>query len=468
VRRKKNLPLLRNIAVTGIAAEGKSIAKHENIIIFLPFGAPGDIVDIQITGKRKNYMEGRIVKIHTRSGMRSEPFCEHFGVCGGCKWQHIAYRHQLEFKQQQVTDHFTRIGKLDFPVPEPIVPAPETEFYRNKLEFTFTNRRWLTEQEISGGENIPELRAAGFHIPGRFDRVIDINTCYLQEEPSNSIRLAVKNYAIEHGLDFFDLRKQQGFLRTLIIRTSSLGEVMVIIIFFHEDNFRQEGLLKHIKKNFPGITSLMYVINPKANDTIHDLDVKLFTGRDYILEEMEGLRFKVGPKSFYQTNSLQARQLYGIVRDYANPQNNEVIYDLYTGTGTIAAFMARYCKRVIGLEFLPEAVEDAEFNARLNKLNNLSFFSGDIKDMLTSDFIEKNGAPHTIITDPPRTGMHPDVVERILDISPGRIVYVSCNSATQARDLQLLDPVYRIERLRPVDMFPHTQHIESVALLVKR
>ena len=462
------MPLLRNIAVTGIAAGGKSIAKHENIIIFLPFGAPGDIVDIQITGKRKNYMEGRIVKIHTRSGMRSEPFCEHFGVCGGCKWQHIAYRHQLDFKQQQVTDHFTRIGKLDFPVPEPIVPAPETEFYRNKLEFTFTNRRWLTDQEISGGEKIPELRAAGFHIPGRFDGVIDINTCYLQEEPSNSIRLAVKHYAIENGLDFFDLRKQQGFLRTLIIRTSSLGEVMVIIIFFHEDNFRQEGLLKHIHKNFPGITSLMYVINPKANDTIHDLDVKLFTGRDYILEEMEGLRFKVGPKSFYQTNSLQARQLYGIARDYANPQNHEVIYDLYTGTGTIAAFMARYCKRVIGLEFVPEAVEDAAFNAKLNKLNNLSFFSGDIKDMLTSDFIEKNGAPHTIITDPPRTGMHPDVVERILDISPGRIVYVSCNSATQARDLQLLDPVYRIERLRTVDMFPHTQHIESVALLVKR
>jgi 23S rRNA (uracil1939-C5)-methyltransferase len=468
VKRKKTLPLLRNISVTGIAAEGKSIAKHENIVIFLPFGAPGDIADIQITRKRKNYMEGRIVKIHSPSGMRSEPFCEHFGVCGGCKWQHIAYRHQLDFKQQQVTDHFTRIGKLDFPAPEPIVPAPETEFYRNKLEFTFTNRRWLTEEEMAGGEKIHELRAVGFHIPGRFDRVIDINTCYLQEEPSNSIRLAVKNYAIEHGFDFFDLLKQQGFLRTLIIRTSSLGEVMVIIIFFHEDSFRQEGLLKHIQSKFPGITSLMYVINPKANDTIHDLEVNLYSGRDYILEEMEGLRFKVGPKSFYQTNSVQARQLYGIVRDYASPQNHEVIYDLYTGTGTIAAFMARNCKRVIGIEFVPEAIADAEFNAKLNKLNNLSFFSGDIKDMLTSDFIEKNGAPHTIITDPPRTGMHPDVIERILAISPGRIVYVSCNSATQARDLQLLNPLYRIERLRPVDMFPHTQHIESVALLVKR
>ncbi len=468
MRKKRSLPLLKNIEITGIAAEGKAIAKHDNMVIFVPFVAPGDTVDIQVTKKRRNYMEGRAVKLHSLSSMRTVPFCEHFGICGGCKWQHISYKHQTDFKQQQVIDHFKRIGKLDIPEPEPILASPETRYYRNKLEFTFTSRRWLTEEEVESGGKIDEFRAAGFHIPGRFDKVLDIKNCYLQKEPSNSIRLAVKDYAIENGMEFFDLLKQSGFLRTLIIRTSSLGEVMVIMVFFHEDIENREKLLNHINKCFPGISSLMYVINPKANDTIHDLEVKLFRGKDHILEGMEDLKFKVGPKSFYQTNSLQAYELYKIVRDYADPQNHEVIYDLYTGTGTIAAFISRHCTKMIGLEYVAGAVNDAEFNAELNNLDNAGFFAGDIRDMITPGFIEQNGAPHTIITDPPRTGMHPDVVNRILEISPGKIVYVSCNSATQARDIQLMESHYRIDRMRAVDMFPHTQHIENVVLLTKR
>jgi 23S rRNA (uracil1939-C5)-methyltransferase len=465
---KKLLPLYKNVTVTGIAAEGKSIARYENMVIFLPFGAPGDVADIQITRKRRNHMEGRIVKLHRRSGMRTEPFCEHFGVCGGCKWQHLAYEYQLEFKQKQVADHLERIGKLEFPDPEPILASPATEYYRNKLEFTFTNHRWLTENEISGGEKINELRAAGFHIPGRFDKVLDINNCYLQQEPSNSIRLAVKKYAMDNDLEFFDLVRQQGFIRTLIIRTSSTGEIMVILVFFYEDLLQRELLLNFIAGMFPGITSLMYVVNPKPNDTIHDLEPKLFMGREYILEIMEDLKFKVGPKSFYQTNSAQAAGLYKIVRDYADPLDHEIIYDLYSGTGTITSFLARHCKKAVGLEYVPDAVEDAWFNARLNKLDNLSFFAGDIKDLITPEFVLQNGAPDTIVTDPPRAGMHPDVIGRILEIQPRKVVYVSCNSATQARDIQLMDALYRIERLRAVDMFPHTQHVESVVLLKKR
>ena len=468
MRKKRPLPLLRDIRITGIAAEGKAVARHDDMVIFVPFVAPGDIADIRVIKKRKKYMEGRVAELKTRSALRTDPFCEHFGICGGCKWQHLSYDHQLEFKQQQVIDHFTRIGKLDFPDPEPILPSKKTKYYRNKLEYTFTCRRWLTEEEVVSGDEISEFRAAGFHIPGRFDKVLDINNCYLQEEPSNSIRLAIKNYAIANDLEFFDLLRQKGFLRTLIIRTSSTGEVMVILVFFHEEREPRESLLKWLSENIPGITSLMYVINPKANDTIGDLDVNLFSGRDHIIEEMEGLQFRVGPKSFYQTNSEQAYELYKIVRDFAIPRKHEVIYDLYTGTGTIAAFVARHCSRVCGLEYMPEAVQDAGFNAEINRLDNTRFFAGDIKDLLTPDFAGKNGAPHTIITDPPRTGMHPSVIERILEISPGKIVYVSCNSATQARDIMLLDAEYRIERMRAVDMFPHTHHIENVALLVKR
>ena len=466
--KKRSLPLLRDISITGIAAEGKAIARHDDMVIFVPFVAPGDIADIRITKKRKNHMEGRVTELKTLSAQRTEPFCEHFGVCGGCKWQHIAYEHQLEFKQQQVIDQFTRIGKLDMPAPEPVLPSQKTKYYRNKLEFTFTCRRWLTDEEIASGKEISEFRAAGFHIPGRFDKVLDINKCYLQEDPSNSIRLAVRDYAIRNDLDFFDLLKQKGLLRTLIIRTSTSGEVMVILVFFREERQKREALLNWLTDKFPGITSLMYVINPKGNDTITDLDVNLFSGRDHIIEEMEGLRFKVGPKSFYQTNSRQAYELYKIIRDYAFPRKHEVIYDLYTGTGTIATFLARHCKRVLGLEYVPEAVNDAEVNADKNKLDNTGFYAGDIKDLLTSDFAMQNGAPHTIITDPPRTGMHPAVIDRIMEISPGKIVYVSCNSATQARDIQLLDAGYRIDRMRAVDMFPHTQHIENVVLLVKR
>ncbi len=456
------------MAVTGIASEGKGIARYEDMVIFIPFTAPGDVADIQITKKRRNHMEGRVVKLHKCSGMRSGPFCEHFGICGGCKWQHISYENQLQFKQQMVIDHFTRIGKFEFPGHEPILPSQKTRYYRNKLEFTFTSRRWLTGQEIASGNKVREFRAAGFHISGRFDKVLDITNCYLQEKPSNSIRLAIRDYAIKHDLEFFDLVKQEGFLRTLIIRNTPAGELMVILVFFYEDALLREKLLEYIADKFPGITSLMYVINPKANDTITDLDVKLFSGREYILEEMEGLRFKVGPKSFYQTNSLQARELYRLVADFASPRKHETIYDLYTGTGTIAAYIARYCRRVCGLEYVPDAVSDGEFNARLNKLDNISFFAGDIKDLLKPGFTSQNGKPHTIITDPPRTGMHPEVVQRILDIAPDKIVYVSCNSATQARDIQLLDSGYSVERMRAVDMFPHTPHIENLVLLAKK
>jgi 23S rRNA (uracil1939-C5)-methyltransferase len=468
VRKKKSLPLLKNVEISGIAAEGKAIARHEDMVIFVPFAAPGDVMDIQVTKNRRRYMEGRSVAIHQLSDKRTEPFCEHFGICGGCKWQHLSYELQLEFKQQQVIDQFNRIGKFSFPDPEPILHSVNTIFYRNKLEYTFTNRRWLTEEEISEGEQIANFNAAGFHIPGRFDKVLDIKKCYLQPDPSNSIRLAIKEFAMENNISFFDLVRQTGLLRTLIIRTSSTGEVMVIVVFFYEDIEQIGSLLSHLAKIFPEITSLMYVINPKANDTISDLEVKLFSGREYILEEMEGLRFKIGPKSFYQTNSLQALELYKIVREYASPRNHEVIYDLYTGTGTIASFISGHCLRVAGLEYVPEAIADANFNAELNSLDNIRFFAGDIKDLLTSSFIENNGAPHTVITDPPRTGMHPDVIDKLLEISPDKIVYVSCNAATQARDISMMNEMYRVERLRAVDMFPHTQHIENVVLLVKR
>ncbi len=468
MRKKRPLPLLEKIPITGIAAEGKAITRYDDRVVFVPFAAPGDVADVQVTKKRRSYLEGRIVRFHGRSPHRTEPVCEHFGICGGCKWQHLSYELQLEAKQQQVTDHFSRIGKLDFPEPEPITAAPETEFYRNKLEFTFTSRRWLTEDEVSSGESFKELRGAGFHIPGRFDKVLDIDRCWLQPDPSNDIRRAIRDYAIERNIEFFDLVRQEGFLRTLIIRTSTTGEVMVIVVFFKDDGEEIERLLEFTAGRFPGITSLMYVINPKANDTIYDLDVHLYRGRDHITEEMEGLKFRVGPKSFYQTNPVQARQLYGIVKEYALPRKHETIYDLYTGTGTIAAFLAGHCGMVRGLEYVDEAVQDARLNAEMNNIDNATFHAGDIRELLTQAFTVENGRPDTVVTDPPRTGMHGDVVERLAELLPGRIVYVSCNSATQARDIALLGDAYRVERLRAVDMFPHTHHIESVALLVKR
>ena len=468
MRKKRPLPLLRDVRITGVASEGKAVARYDDMVIFIPFMAPGDIADIRVTKKRKKYLEGSIAELKTPSDFRTDPFCGHFGTCGGCKWQHLNYDQQLSFKQQQIIDHFTRIGKVGFPDPEPILPSGKTKYYRNKLEFTFTSRRWLTEEEVKSGDEISEFRAAGFHIPGRFDKVLDIYYCYLQREPSNSIRLAIKNYAIANDLEFFDLLKQKGFLRTLIIRTSSSGELMVILVFFREEKEARESLLKWLSANFPGITSLMYVINPKGNDTIGDLEVNCFSGRDHIIEEMEGLRYRVGPKSFYQTNSEQAYELYKVVRDFAIPQKHEVIYDLYTGTGTIASFIANQCKSVMGFEYVPEAVEDARFNAAFNNIENTVFYSGDIKDLLTPEFVADIGKPHTIITDPPRTGMHQEVIKRILEISPAKIVYISCNSATQARDIMLLDAGYRIERMRAVDMFPHTHHVENVALLLKR
>ncbi len=468
MQKKRPLPLLEKIQIAGIAAGGKAIARHNDRVMFVPFAAPGDIADVQVTKKRRNYLEGRIVRFHEKSGHRIEPVCEHFGICGGCKWQHLSYEQQLEAKQQEVTDHFRRIGKFDFPAPESILAAPATEVYRNKLEFTFTSRRWLTGEEVSSGETFDDMRAAGFHIPGRFDKVLDIKKCWLQPDPSNGIRLAIKKYAIEHNLEFFDLVTQQGFLRTLVVRTSSAGGVMVIVVFFREEREEIERLLEFTAGSFPEITSLMYVINPKANDTISDLDVHLYSGRDHITEEMEGLKFRVGPKSFYQTNSAQALELYRIVREYALPRKRETVYDLYTGTGTIAAFLAGQCGVVRGLEYVEDAVEDARLNAAMNNIDNATFHAGDIKELLTQSFIGNYGQPDTVIADPPRSGMHGDVVGRLAEILPQKIVYVSCNSATQARDIGLLDHAYRVERVRAVDMFPHTHHVESVVLLTRR
>ncbi|TVR70334.1 MAG: 23S rRNA (uracil(1939)-C(5))-methyltransferase RlmD [Marinilabiliales bacterium] len=468
MRRKKPLPLLEKISITGIAAGGKAVVRHDDRVVFVPFAAPGDVVDVQVTKKRRNFLEGSIVRFHEMSDHRIEPVCEHFGICGGCKWQHLSYEQQLEAKQQEVTDHFRRIGKFDFPASEPILAAPATEFYRNKLEFTFTSRRWLTGEELSSGETFDDMRAAGFHIPGRFDKVLDIKKCWLQPDPSNPIRQAIRDYAIERNLEFFDLVRQEGFLRTLVVRTSSNGEVMVIVVFFRDDREEIQRLLEFTAGSFPEITSLMYVINPKANDTISDLDVKLFSGRDHITEEMEGLKFRVGPKSFYQTNPAQALELYRIVRDYALPRKRETVYDLYTGTGTIALFLAGQCGVVRGLEYVEDAVEDARLNAAVNNIDNATFHAGDIKELLTREFTDRHGKPDTIITDPPRTGMHGDVVGRLAEILPQKIVYVSCNSATQARDIALLDHAYRVERLRAIDMFPHTHHVESMALLTRR
>ncbi|MCI1646972.1 MAG: 23S rRNA (uracil(1939)-C(5))-methyltransferase RlmD [Bacteroides sp.] len=467
-RKKKELPLLEGITITDVAAEGKAIAKVNDLVVFVPYVVPGDIVDLQIKKKKHHYAEAEAVKFHKYSAERAVPFCEHFGVCGGCKWQNLPYSEQLKYKEKQVIDNLTRIGKIKLPEISPILGSEKTQFYRNKLEFTFSNKRWLTTEEIKQNIIYDQMNAVGFHIPNAFDKVLAIEKCWLQDDISNRIRNAVRDYAYAHNYSFINLRTHEGMLRNMIVRTSSTGELMVILISKIEKEeelslFKQ--LLQYVADTFPEITSLLYIINNKCNDTITDLDVYTFKGKDHIYEEMEGLHFKIGPKSFYQTNSEQAYHLYKIARDFAGLTGKELVYDLYTGTGTIANFVSRQAKQVIGIEYVPEAIEDAKVNAKINEIENALFFAGDMKDILTQDFINQYGRPDIIITDPPRAGMHPDVIDTILFAHPQRIVYVSCNPATQARDLQLLDVKYEVKAVQPVDMFPHTQHVENVVLL---
>lgn len=461
-------PLLEKVEIRKIAAEGKSIAYIDEKVLFVPNTVPGDIVDVQVSRKRKSFLEGFIVKTHKLSELRTQPFCSHFGICGGCKWQNLPYEKQLEFKQQEVIDNLQRIGKVQLQNIYPMIGSEKTQNYRNKLEFTFSNKRFLTRAEIGQTASIDRTPAIGFHVPGLFDKVVDIEHCYLQGTPSNEIRNFIRQYALENDLSFFDIRNQNGFLRTLIIRTTSTEETMVILAFFYEDPEKRENLLNALIRQFPQITSLMYAINEKANDTLTDQEIICYSGKDHIFEEMEGLKFKIGPKSFYQTNSGQAYQLYRRTRELAGLTGKEIVYDLYTGTGTIANFVAREAARVIGIEYVPEAIEDAKINSALNQISNTTFYAGDMKDVLNETFIARHGRPDVIITDPPRAGMHPDVVRTILQAGPDRLVYVSCNAATQARDIQIMDPFYEVKAVQAVDMFPHTHHVENIVLLKKR
>lgn len=467
MRRKIKPELLSAIPIEKIAAEGKCIARVDGQVIFVAGVAPGDVVDLRIVKKKKNFLEATPVKFHVYSEKRVTPFCEHFSHCGGCKWQHISYTTQLEYKQQEVVDQLTRIGKVDLPTISPIIASSKTEYYRNKLEFTFSNKRWLSTEEIKS-DHVINRDGLGFHLPGQFDKILDIKHCYLQEEPSNAIRLALKNYALEKQLEFYDIQNNVGFLRNLIIRTSSVGEIMVIVQVAENREQEINSMMSFLQKEFPEISSLNYVVNTKKNETFHDLEVVCFAGKPYITEQMEDLRFRIGPKSFYQTNSLQAYELYKVARNFAGLSGNEVVYDLYTGTGTIAQFVSKQAKKVVGIEFVESAIEDAKLNADLNNIGNCTFYAGDMKDVLNEAFISKEGKPDVIITDPPRAGMHADVVQTILSINPQKIVYVSCNPATQARDLALLDAAYKVKAVQPVDMFPHTYHVENVVLLEKR
>ena len=470
-RKKKELPLLEKITITDVAAEGKAIAKVDDLVVFIPYVVPGDVVDLQIKRKKHHYAEAEAVKFHAYSSLRAVPFCQHYGVCGGCKWQILPYSEQIKYKQKQVIDNLTRIGKIELPEISPILGSQKTEFYRNKLEFTFSNKRWLTPEEVQQDVTYEQMNAVGFHIPNAFDKVLAIEKCWLQDDISNRIRNAIRDYAYQHNYTFINLRTHEGMLRNLIIRTSTTRELMVILVCKIEQEtemalFKQ--LLQYVADTFPEITSLLYIVNNKCNDTITDLEVYTFKGKDYIFEEMEGLRFKIGPKSFYQTNSEQAYVLYKVARNFAGLTGHELVYDLYTGTGTIANFISRRARQVIGIEYVPEAIEDAKVNSQINGIDNTLFFAGDMKDILTQEFIEKYGKPDVIITDPPRAGMHPDVVNVILAAEPQKIVYVSCNPATQARDLQLLDVKYKVKAVQPVDMFPHTHHVENVVLLELR
>lgn len=481
-RKKKPLPLLEGVTIEAVAAEGKCLFHWEELVVFVPFCVPGDVCDVQIRRKKHSFAEGEVVRFIQYSNVRATPFCQHFGVCGGCKWQNLPYPEQLKFKQQQVFDQLTRIGKIELPEFRPILGSVKTQEYRNKLDYGCANKRYLTKEEIASlpndqSQSLKDVPAIGFHITGAFDKILPIEKCWLMDDLHNQIRNEIRDYAIAQGISFFDLRQQVGLLRDVIIRNSASGELMVIIQFHYDRSSQETGdrsqeealkLLQHIADKFPQITSLMYLDNQKCNDTIGDQEILVFKGTDHIFELMEDLKFKVGPKSFYQTNTEQAYHLYSVARDFAALTGNEMVYDLYTGTGTIANFVARKARKVIGIEYVPEAIEDAKINSEINGIDNTLFFAGDMKDILTDDFIAEHGRPDVIITDPPRAGMHPDVVKTILRAAPQRIVYVSCNPATQARDLHDLDVDYRVMAVQPVDMFPHTPHVENVVLLVRR
>lgn len=468
-RKQTKKVIFENVTVLDAGAKGVSVAKApEGQVIFIPNVVPGDVVDVQTFKKRKSYFEGKAIKFHSYSEHRIEPVCEHFGSCGGCKWQNMNYDRQLFYKNQEVYNNLKRIGKIELPDFEVILGSAKQLFYRNKMEFGFSDTRWMTDAEIQSGVEFDSKNALGFHIPKMWDKILDIEKCHLQEDPSNAIRNEIKRFATENGMEFFNARNHEGLLRTLMIRTASTGEIMVLVQFYQENKKQRELLLDHVYATFPQITSLQYVINGKANDTLYDQDIKLYKGRDYILEEMEGLKFSINAKSFYQTNSDQAYELYKITREFAGLTGNEVVYDLYTGTGTIAQFVSKKAKKVIGVEAVPEAIADAKENAKRNEITNCEFYVGDMKNVFNDAFIAQHGKPDVVITDPPRDGMHKDVVEQLLKIGAPKIVYVSCNSATQARDLALMDEHYKVTRVRPVDMFPQTHHVENVVLLEKR
>lgn len=465
-RKRKDgvVSILQDLHIIDIAEEGKGVAKAEDLVVFVEKAVPGDVVDARVVRKKKNFAEAVIETLHTSSALRTDPFCQHFGTCGGCKWQHMQYEAQLQFKYKGVEAALQRLGKVDTSMMEPILGSAEDTYYRNKLEYTFSNKRWLNRGDMDDTSEL-EMNALGFHVPLRFDKILDIQHCYLQAEPSNTLRNQVRNYALRMGLSFYDLRNHTGNLRNLIIRTSSTGEVMVVVVFAYVEQEQIDGLMTYLQQEFPQITSLLYIINQKKNDTIFDQEVITFAGRDHIFEEMSGLKFKIGAKSFYQTNSAQAYELYKITRDFAGFKGDELVYDLYTGAGTIANFVAGGVKQVVGIEYVPTAIEDAKFNSALNGIDNTIFYAGDMKDILTASFIESHGKPDVVITDPPRAGMHADVVARLLEMEAEKIVYVSCNAATQARDIALLNEKYDVVRIKPVDMFPHTQHVENVVLL---
>ncbi|MDF3078216.1 MAG: rlmCD [Sphingobacteriaceae bacterium] len=466
--------IIQNVEVIDIAEEGKGVGKADNLVIFIDKGVPGDVVNVEVFRKKKNFAEAKIHSVIKFSELRTEAFCQHFGVCGGCKWQHMTYDAQLQFKQKTVTDALERLAKIDVSGCEDILPSTQTRFYRNKLEFTFSNKRWLTDGENTGDVE-PDMDALGFHVPLRFDKILKIEKCHLQADPSNEIRNEIDAFARQNNISYYDLRNHEGALRNLIIRTTSINELMVVVVFAYPEEGQVDLLMNFILGRFPEITSLLYIVNQKKNDTIFDQDIHVFSGRDHIFEEIpanfvegEALRFKIGAKSFYQTNSVQAHELYRIAKNYAGFTGDELVYDLYTGAGTIANFVAREVRKVIGIEYVPSAIEDAWINSEINNITNTEFFAGDMKDLLTEDFIQQHGKPDVVITDPPRAGMHSDVVQRLLEMEAPKIVYVSCNAATQARDIALLNEKYEVSRIRPVDMFPHTQHVENVVLLVLR
>jgi 23S rRNA (uracil1939-C5)-methyltransferase len=466
--RKKELPLLEKVRITDIGSEGNALARVDNQVVFVPMLIPGDVVDIKIIKNKKRYLDGKVVRFHEYSADRVAPVCRHFGVCGGCKWQHLPYNLQLRYKQKQVADNLRHIGKIETPSVSPIIGSSEVLMYRNKLEYAFSDKRWLTQEEISSDNDFEKEDALGFHIPGFFDKVLDIRECHLQPEPSNAIRDAVRRYAHKNSFRFFNIRQQSGFLRNLVIRNSGDGKFMVIVVFFHDEPVRREGLLDYIASEFPQITSLFYVINSKKNDSLSDQDPILYKGQDHLVEELDGLKFRIGPKSFYQTNTAQAVKLYKAAAGMAGLTGKEIVYDLYTGTGTIACFIASEAAKVIGIEYVEEAVRDAAANSAINNISNTEFFAGDIKDVMSETFINKYGSPDVIITDPPRSGMHEDVIKKILSANPRKLVYISCNPATQARDIVLLSGRFNVTRIQPVDMFPQTHHVENIVLLEKR